>query len=369
MKLANLIKTPDELYQSKSSKWSWDELFSLKTLALVLSPLMVALLGAASRGGIFLYMVLAWTHWDELAPSGGRVGLEEKRGNTTDDVTRSHEPLVQPKRSGFEELLHEWKMDNALIIVPTAIGVALVFFFGIGAFLQWRYYIKQRDTPETWKCQPKRFLKREDERHEVLLGTTNLVIGSTLSGACATYIMNGGDFSRMYYNVSDYGWAYLIATTVLTFLYQDGAAYYIHRLLHRPALYKRLHKHHHRYHSPTAFSAVAMHPVEFLWLECAMVLPIFLIPLHFMSFAGCMFYIYYYGMIDHSGVDLEAFWPWQPPVRFHDDHHKYFHVNFGFNTLLFDRYHDTLRKKTRTYSEKIFGGRGKEKVEAARKDD
>lgn len=68
-----------------------------------------------------------------------------------------------------------------------------------------------------------------------------------------------------------------------------------------------------------------------------------------------------------SGIDLEAVWPWQPPVRFHDDHHKYFHVNFGFNTQIFDRFHDTLRKKSRKYSETMFGGRGVEKTKIGTK--
>ena len=33
-------------------------------------------------------------------------------------------------------------------------------------------------------------------------------------------------------------------------------------------------------------------------------------------------YQYYYGMMDHSGIKMDAFWPWQPPTIFHDNHHK-----------------------------------------------
>jgi hypothetical protein len=38
---------------------------------------------------------------------------------------------------------------------------------------------------------------------------------------------------------------------------------------------------------------------------------------------------------------------------------RYFHVNFGFNTYLFDWLHGTQRKKNRIYGEDIFGGKGK----------
>ena len=40
---------------------------------------------------------------------------------------------------------------------------------------------------------------------------------------------------------------------------------------------------------------------------------------------------------------------------------RYFHCNFGFNTTLFDRLHDTLRRNDREYGEHIFYGKGKPK--------
>ena len=52
-----------------------------------------------------------------------------------------------------------------------------------------------------------------------------------------------------------------------------------------------------------------------------------------------MIYTYYHGIIDHSGITFKkAFWqPWQPDCIFHDNHHQYFHVNFGFNIELWDK--------------------------------
>jgi len=42
-------------------------------------------------------------------------------------------------------------------------------------------------------------------------------------------------------------------------------------------------------------------------------------------------------------------------------HNRYFHVNFGFNTYLFDWLHGTLRRPDREYGEDIFGGKGRKK--------
>ena len=56
-------------------------------------------------------------------------------------------------------------------------------------------------------------------------------------------------------------------------------------------------------------------------------------------FSAVMIYTYYHGIIDHSGITFKkAFWqPWQPDCIFHDNHHQYFHVNFGFNIELWDK--------------------------------
>ena len=45
----------------------------------------------------------------------------------------------------------------------------------------------------------------------------------------------------------------------------------------------------------------------------------------------------------------------------HLDRFRYFHVNFGFNSRLFDWLHDTLRQPDREYGEDIFGGKGQTK--------
>jgi hypothetical protein len=37
-----------------------------------------------------------------------------------------------------------------------------------------------------------------------------------------------------------------------------------------------------------------------------------------------------YGIIcGCSRIDFDGDFPWQPSTKYHDDHHKYFHVNFG----------------------------------------
>lgn len=81
-------------------------------------------------------------------------------------------------------------------------------------------------------------------------------------------------------------------------------------------------------------------------------------------------YTYAHGILNHSGVNIKSFWwqPWQPDTMFHDNHHQYFHVNFGFNIFLWDVIHGTYRQKDRVYSEDIFFGKGKGFEEVSQKE-
>ena len=63
-------------------------------------------------------------------------------------------------------------------------------------------------------------------------------------------------------------------------------------------------------------------------------------------------------MVDHSGIDLHSWLPWQPPTRFHDDHHVHFHVNYGQNLGVWDCLFGTYRREGRVYGVDVFGGRG-----------
>ena len=63
-------------------------------------------------------------------------------------------------------------------------------------------------------------------------------------------------------------------------------------------------------------------------------------------FSFILMYTYYHGIIDHSGITFKRQWwqPWQPDCIFHDNHHQYFHVNFGFNIEYWDKVNFCLVK-------------------------
>jgi lathosterol oxidase len=240
--------------------------------------------------------------------------------------------------------------------IAAAVAGGLGMYFGIAGLLEWRYYRRRADAA-AWKLQPRRWPARRARRNEILLGAANLTCGSIASGWFAHHVASGGD-TAIYFELAEHGLLFTIATTLIYFLATDGLLYGAHRLLHRRALFRAIHRVHHRWTSPTAFTAMAMHPLEFALYQAIMLAPLFVLPLHVVAVIAVLVYQNTIALLDHSGVALGSVLPWQPPPRFHDDHHVHFHVNYGQTLGLWDRLFGTWRREDRVYGEAVFGGKG-----------
>lgn len=82
------------------------------------------------------------------------------------------------------------------------------------------------------------------------------------------------------YSFRDYGLSWCLLSVVLFLLFTDAAIYFIHVALHSKYLYKRLHKSHHLWKSPTPFAAFAFHPVDGWAQSIPYHVFTFLVPMH-----------------------------------------------------------------------------------------
>jgi Delta7-sterol 5-desaturase len=233
----------------------------------------------------------------------------------------------------------------------------LIIVWGVGGYYHIRYYVLRRHEPETWKCQPKRFLRPAQQRQAMKLTTMNMVFGGVLSGTFI-WALDRGLPTGIYFDIDERGWPYLLASSLLFFLLVDLLAYYAHRAMHHKRVFRHVHAWHHRYVATTPFVVTAMHPVEFFTFQSVTFIPMFFLPVYYLTAISVFVYILVFNIIDHSGVRLSSRWPWQGPTTFHDDHHAHFHCNFGQCLLFWDRIHGTLRRKSRRYGADVYGGRG-----------
>ncbi|XP_068247530.1 lathosterol oxidase-like [Palaemon carinicauda] len=268
-------------------------------------------------------------------------------------------PVIANSLSRNGSIISPWGNDGAFsldhihlqglgICWMWATTVSFAIYLLSGGFLHWHFYIRQHDRASEWKCQPTKFPSSEMIRQEIQLGSLSLLLASSVTGVIAWYVSIGGKCS-LYDRVDDYGWLWFFLSVPIVFVWQDYLTYWAHRMYHHPVLYRHFHKMHHQFKQPTAFSAVAFHPVELFTLQAILFSPMFLFPVHWTIFIASLAYNYYHGIIDHSGVTFEAQWwqPWQPDAIFHDNHHQYTFENFGVNCKYWDKIHGTERKKNK----------------------
>ncbi|MFT7622655.1 MAG: lathosterol oxidase [Myxococcota bacterium] len=259
----------------------------------------------------------------------------------------------------------DWPM--LLLCLFGSISAGLAIFHAVAAYYHVRYYVLRRDDAASWKCQPDRWLRPKQQRDAALLSSFNLALGGFITGLLI-YAMTQGWETPIFLDASEYGWPYTIFSTALLFVLNDGAAYYVHRALHIKPIFKRIHRHHHRYVATSPYVTTAVHPLELLALQGGSFLPLFFIPFWGPGIGIVLTYILVWNIMDHSGVKMGSILPWQGSSMYHDDHHAHFHVNFGQHLQIFDRLHGTLRRQGRKYGVDNFGGRGESAPEAAQPD-
>lgn len=100
---------------------------------------------------------------------------EDEKDNGTMSASNDTESLHKSKDNDDGLFsLENYKLQGLAYYIFPALIVSYVTYLGVGGFLHWYYYVRQRDRPEEWKCQPTKWLSPELERHEILLGSLSL---------------------------------------------------------------------------------------------------------------------------------------------------------------------------------------------------
>lgn len=193
----------------------------------------------------------------------------------------------------------------------------IVYYLGASAIHN-EYYIRRRHEAKDWKCQPTKFPSDALFREEQLTGCWNAFVSGAL-GSGLFFLHVNYDLFKFYYRTEERGFLHFVLGCVFVYLWVDFYSYWMHRLLHHKAIYKHVHKWHHRYKQPTPFAAFAIHPIEYVGFQTAGIWCAAFAPVHVLSFLLVVTFIAYHNQIDHSGVYYEGDLPWVPSAKFHDE--------------------------------------------------
>ncbi|KAF8905659.1 fatty acid hydroxylase [Mucidula mucida] len=154
-------------------------------------------------------------------------------------------------------------------------------------------------------------------------------------------------YSRLYNGLDTYGYFYLVASVPLFLFFTDYCIYWIHRWLHVPAVYKALHKPHHKWISmslsisyvpysrvlpvPTPFASHAFHPADGYCQSLPYHLFVFIFPMHRFLYLFMFVLVNFWAIFIHDS-DMITGHPLESVINgpaHHTLHHIYFTVNYG----------------------------------------
>jgi len=155
-------------------------------------------------------------------------------------------------------------------------------------------------------------------------------------------------YSKIYYDVSDYGWVYLVLTVPFFLFVTDFLIYWIHRLLHWGLIYKHIHKPHHTYKYTTPFSSHAFHYVDGWAQGVPYYIFIYLFPTHYLLFVAMFIGVNMWTINIHDQVDFLGDWWIMNSTGHHTVHHTDFNFNYGQYFSIWDRLGGTYKQGYKT---------------------
>ncbi|KAF9982055.1 c-5 sterol desaturase [Modicella reniformis] len=145
------------------------------------------------------------------------------------------------------------------------------------------------------------------------------------------------------------GWGYAAISVFCFMLFTDMGIYWVHRWLHHPLLYKRLHKAscsvifgsetlspHHKWIVPTPFSSHAFHPVDGYMQSVPYHIFVYLVPMQKYIYLVMFVLVNLWSVLIHDGEYLVES-PVVNSAAHHAVHHLYFNYNYGQYSTLWDR--------------------------------
>jgi len=198
----------------------------------------------------------------------------------------------------------------------------------------------------------KRFLKNQ-ELKEMKLSLISIPIMAIPSSFIFLAEVKG--YSQLYEGVEGLmGWAYLAFSIAAYLLFTDTAIYWIHRWLHHPILYARVHKPHHRWVVSTPFASYAFHPLDGFSQSMPYHIFAFLVPLNKFAYLGLFLFVCMWTVSIHDGQGF-----YMGTILNGSDHHTIHHSDFNYNYgqyfTFWDRYCGTHRTPKNAISHKKTG--------------
>lgn len=203
------------------------------------------------------------------------------------------------------------------------------------------FYVIKREKWKHLRVQD-RFPRMQTVWLEIRYSLLTLVITAAMVMALF-YAVKAG-MTRMYFEVSEYGWLYFFFTIPLFIFLYDTHFYWMHRFMHWRKVFPYLHRVHHQSYAPTPWAMLSFDPVEAIMEFAIYPLVLFTIPIHPVVLGIFVFNNIVQNTLGHSGYEVTPRFLVRNPLRsigltvtHHDMHHSMANCNYGLYFNIWDR--------------------------------
>lgn len=180
-------------------------------------------------------------------------------------------------------------------------------------------------------------------RREIGWSLASAVIYGVPAGVVAWGWQNLG-WTRIYTDLQSYPLWYAPVSVLLYLIAHDTWFYWTHRWMHTPRAFKLAHAVHHDSRPPTAWAAMAFHPIEAITGAVIIPLLVFLIPINIGCLGLVLAIMTVMGVTNHMGWEVFPRFMWNGPLgawlitaSHHQRHHDLYRGNYGLYFRFWDR--------------------------------
>ncbi|MCB1144196.1 MAG: sterol desaturase family protein [Leptospiraceae bacterium] len=216
------------------------------------------------------------------------------------------------------------------------------------------------------KFQPYRIQKKFPSRASILTefkysASTFLIFSLVGVGI---FIGKQMGWTRIYNDVSEYGWGYLVFSLIATILIHDTYFYWAHRMMHHRLLFKKVHLVHHLSTNPSPWASFSFHPYEAVLEAGILPLIVLILPIHPIAILLFILYMTMMNVLGHLGYEFypkhfvkSPVWNWNNTSVHHNMHHKKFNCNYGLYFNWWDKICNTNHPEYADEFERVVSGR------------
>lgn len=236
--------------------------------------------------------------------------------------------------------------------LTTLLLTAVLFFIAIfGRYVLfslafwWLFKISMKDQFAHRAVQTRPRKNGQDRREISWSVLTSLIFTSI---GLLMILAHQGGFTKVYTDVNTHPLWWLPVSVLIVLFIHETYYYWLHRWMHRPGVYRWVHKTHHDSITTSPWTAFSFHPTESTLQAIVIPALTFVLPLHISAVCLLLLIMTVSSAINHLNTeiyprDFDRHWlgRWLIGATHHSLHHSQFRFNYGLYFTFWDKWMKT----------------------------